>query len=135
MADEIPMEAIARDFIDAFNRRDAEGLVALCDPEVSFHPTPLAGTHGGYRGHDGLRQWVADLDTSGLDHRVRVREVRRLDERRFLLLSEVWIDGELVSPSAMLARLGESGSIAEARAFLSDEETLEQIVLRPEESG
>jgi hypothetical protein len=135
MAEGSSMEAIAREFIDAFNRRDAEGLVALCDAEIDFQPTPLVGAHDGYRGHDGLRRWVEDLGTSGLDHQVRVREVRVLDERRFLLLSEVWIDGELVSPSAMLARLTETGAIVEAQAFLSDEETLERIVLEPEEGG
>lgn len=129
------MEGIAREFVDAFNRRDAEGLVALCDPEIEFHPTPLVGSHDGYRGHHGLRQWAEELRASGLDHRVRVREVRTLDEHRFLLLSEVWVDGEVVSPSAMLARLGEGGGIVEARAFLSDEETIEQIVLRPEEGA
>jgi hypothetical protein len=135
MAEDNSMEWVAREFIDAFNRRDAEGLVALCGPGIDFRPTPLVGANDGYRGHDGLRRWVAELRASDLDHRVRVREVRTLDERRFLLLSEVWVDGELVSPSAMLTRLDESGAIVEAQAFLSDEETLERIVLRPDEGA
>ena len=125
------MEGIARRFIDAFNRRDAEALVELADPEIAFYPTQLAGANDGYRGHDGLRSWVALVATAGLRHEVRVREVRVLDEHRFLLLSEVWVDGELVSPSAMLTHLNGEEKIVEARAYLSDEQTLADIGIIP----
>jgi hypothetical protein len=57
--------------------------------------------------------------------------VRTLDERRFLLLSEVLLDGERISPSAMLARLTEEGKIAEVHAYLTDEQLLTQIGLVP----
>lgn len=129
------MEAIGHRFIDAFNRRDAEDLVALADPHIEFHPTPLVGARRVYHGHDGLRRWVAELGTSEIKHQVRVREVRPLDESRFVVLSEVLLDGELVSPSATLARLNETGGIVEARAYLSDEQILTQIGLVRERSA
>jgi hypothetical protein len=125
------MEEIAQSFIDAFNRRDAEALVALADPAIDFHPTQLSGQRGGYRGHEGLRRWVEDLLAATVQHQVRVREVRVLDERRFLILSEVLVEDEVRSPSAMLTQLNETGLIAEARAFLSDEEMLREIGLLP----
>jgi hypothetical protein len=122
-------EKIARQFIDAFNRRDVEGLVVLCDPDVEFRPTSLVADHEVYRGHDGLRRWGADLVASGLEHQARVREIRMLDEDGFLAITEVLLDDELVSPSAMLARLGEGGGIVELDAYLTDEETLGQVGL------
>jgi SnoaL-like protein len=123
------METIGRAFIDAFNHRDAEALVALCDPTIDFHPTPLVGSHRAYRGHDGVREWVTDLRSSTIDHRVRVRKVLELDGRRFLVLAKVLLDGEVVSPAAMLARVGDDGLIVEAHAYLSDEEILAQMGL------
>jgi SnoaL-like domain len=123
------MEAIAEQFIDAFNRRDADGLVALCDRQIEFHPTVLVGARRIYRGHDGIRRWVADLARAQIQHQVRVRRVRVLDERSFMLLSEVLLDGEVITPSAMLARVTEAGLIEQAHAYLSDERTLGEIGL------
>lgn len=76
-----------------------------------------------------MRRWVADLEVSEIEHRVRVREVRALDERRFLVLSEVLLGGESVSPSAMLASLGNTGGILHAHAYLSDEQMLARLGL------
>jgi len=127
----VSIEAIGRQFIDAFNRREAEELIALCDPGIEFRPTSLVGERRRYNGHEGLRRWVAELDESRIEHQVRIREVRPT-ENGFLVLSEVLLDGEFVSPSAMLARLNEAGLIVKARAFLTDEETLKQVGWAPE---
>ena len=62
-----------------------------------------------------------------------MREVRELEEDRLLVISEVVIDGEVISPSAMLARLTEESRIIEARAYLSDEQMLKKIGLVPDE--
>ena len=126
---QIAMESIARRFIDAFNRRDAEDLVALAHPEIEFHPTSLVGARRVYHGHDGLRRWVAELVARAIDHRVRVCEVRPLDERRFVLISEVLLGDEPAAPSAMVATLAADGGIVLARAYLTDEQTLTQVVL------
>lgn len=123
------METIGRMFIDAFNRRDAQGLVELSAPDVLFYPTVLVGARRGYHGHDGLRRWVRDLARAGAGHRVRVRAVRELGEQRFVVLSEVLLDGEPVSPSAMIADLNEQGLITQARSYLSDEQTLARLGL------
>lgn len=124
------MEAIARSFIEAFNRRDADGLVALADPEIEFHPTPLVQTDSRYHGHDGLRRWLEEVE--GVGHRVRVRDVRTLDRRHFLILSDVLIGDEAVSPLTILGLLSDAGAIAEVHAFLSDEQTLTQVGVTPE---
>jgi hypothetical protein len=129
------MEGIGQKFIDAFNRRDADDLVALADQDIEFHPTTLVGRGKVYHGHDGLRRWVEELGTSQIKHQIRVREVRALDERRLLILSEVLLDGEFVSPSATVARLTDKGRIAEAHAYLTDEHMLMHIGVVPKRSA
>ncbi len=125
------METIARLFIDAFNRRDSEDLIGVSDPAIEWRPSSLVGTSRIYRGHDGLRRWVSELETAAVQHRARVREVRILDERRFAILSDVLVDGELLSPGAMLAILSDDGKITKARGYLSDEQLLTQLELVP----
>jgi SnoaL-like domain len=127
------VDKLGRAFIDAFNRRDAEGLVALCHPEIEFLPTVLVGERAVYEGHDGMRRWVAALLAGGAAHEVRVLKVRDLGAGRFAVLTETCIDGDVISPSAMVAEL-RHGLIVHARAYLSDEQTLIRVgVLPPEE--
>jgi ketosteroid isomerase-like protein len=122
-------------FIDAFNRRDVDGLLSMMNPAVEFHPTALVGTRRRYDGHEGVRRWFGEVDSSQMQHQVRVREVRPTEDG-FVLLSEVLLDGKLVSPSAMIARLGADGKIVEARAFLTDEELLVHLgVIDDSEEG
>jgi hypothetical protein len=40
---EISFELIARRFVDGFNRRDAESLVVLSDPNIVFYSTAVRG--------------------------------------------------------------------------------------------
>jgi ketosteroid isomerase-like protein len=43
---------------DAFNRRDLDALLALCDPDVEFISYTMQVERGDpYRGHDGVRSW------------------------------------------------------------------------------
>jgi ketosteroid isomerase-like protein len=54
---------IVRKVFAAFSRRDVETLLALSDPEVVFYPPTgrLAGRDEPYRGHEGLRTYLADV--------------------------------------------------------------------------
>lgn len=130
-----PFETIARSFVDAFNRRDADGLVALSHPDIVWRPTMLVGSRRVYHGHDGLRRWVSDLRGSPLDHTANVHEVRVLDRDRFLVISEVLSGQEAVAPSAMLARLTDANQIIEAQGYLTDEDMLEHLGHLPASIG
>jgi len=130
----VSIEQIGRQFVDAFNRRNVEDLIELTDEAIEFHPTSLVGARRRYDGHEGLRTWVAQLGESQIEHQVRIKEIRPTDGG-FLVLSEVLLDGELVSPSAMLARVNEAGLIVEARAFLTDPETLRQVGWAPDDDA
>lgn len=101
--------------------------MALADPEIEFQPTSLVGSRGCYRGHDGLRRWVEELRASTLGHTVRIHEVRELAADRFVVLTEVLVGGDVLSPSAMLATVNERGAIVEARAYLTDEDMLRHL--------
>ena len=128
--EELPVEELARRFIDGFNRRDGDALVELSHPRIEFLPTILVGQRAVYHGHDGLRRWVEDLRSSNAAHEVRLRSVLVLSADRFVALCEVLLDGELLSPSAMLASL-EDGLIVWAKAYLSDERTLVRVGVLP----
>jgi ketosteroid isomerase-like protein len=54
---------IVRRAFDAFSRRDLAALMTLCDRDFVFSPATgrLAGRDEPYRGHDGLRAYLADV--------------------------------------------------------------------------
>jgi ketosteroid isomerase-like protein len=54
---------LATEIVDAVARRDLSRLIELTDPDVEWRPfaTGLM-EEGAYRGHDGIRQYVRDLD-------------------------------------------------------------------------
>jgi hypothetical protein len=47
--------------IEAFNRRDLDAFLAMAHPDVVGVSRVLAIEGGRYRGHDGVREWWADL--------------------------------------------------------------------------
>jgi ketosteroid isomerase-like protein len=55
------VEVVRRGF-EAFNARDVEAIVELCDPAVEWLPFRAQLDGVAYRGHDGIRRFVADMD-------------------------------------------------------------------------
>jgi hypothetical protein len=133
-ASKISFELIARRFVEGFNQRDAESLVALSDPGIAFFPTAVVGTGDRYDGHDGLRQWVTQLDESGIGHQGRLREVRPTEDG-FVLFSDVMLDGKLITPAALVVVLSKRHLITEARGLLTDSELLTRIGVMADDSS
>ena len=50
-----------RRFVEVFNRRDIDSLIAFCDPGIEFHSAFAAVGGAVYHGHDGVRRWHEDL--------------------------------------------------------------------------
>jgi len=47
---------------DAFNKRDIDAFLALCDPEIEFTTRIMELEGGGpYRGHDDVRRWWKEV--------------------------------------------------------------------------
>ena len=54
---------LAAEIVDAVARRDVPRLIELTDPDVEWRPFATGLMEEGvYRGHDGIRQYVNDLD-------------------------------------------------------------------------
>jgi hypothetical protein len=129
-ADQDTFAALALAFVEAFNDRSADALVALAHPRIVFRPTSLGGRRRTYNGHAGLRRWVAEIDATGVDFQVRIREIRPLAPSGFLVLSKLRVGDELITDSAMIASVHQ-GKIIEAHGYLSDEGMLVQLGLVP----
>ena len=107
---------LARRLVDAWNSRDLEAILALCDPEIEYVNSPTAVEPGTRRGHDELAavfqaQWGIMLDASQeidriYDHgeeiifltrvsrRVSPDREARLDDR--VLVSWKFRDGKVI---------------------------------------
>jgi len=65
MATPSPAEQTVRDLFAAFAARDAEAAIALLHPQVELWAQPTAEQTGRaerYRGHDGFRVYLRDVD-------------------------------------------------------------------------
>jgi ketosteroid isomerase-like protein len=82
---ESPDAALVRRTFELFNARDAEGIVALMDPEGQLFPYAIDERRpDGYRGHDGLRRYVADVGSLFKEFTVRIDEVRDVGDGNVL---------------------------------------------------
>ena len=66
--------------IDAYNRGDIEGVVAMSHPDVRLVPIRSLLEGGEYRGHEGVRRFMADMDEDWADRRIDVDEIRELPD-------------------------------------------------------
>jgi SnoaL-like domain len=129
-ADQDAFTALAHGFVEAFNDRDADALVALAHPRIVFRPTTLVGRRRTYNGHAGLRRWVTEIAATGVDFQVHIREIRPLAPSGFLVLSKLRVGDELITDSAMIAAVHQD-KIVEAHGYLSDEAMLAHLGLVP----
>ena len=70
--------------IDAYNRGDIDAFLEGLDPEVELHgalQTMFGGEATLYRGHEGVRQWVRDIDEALADIHLELPEIRDLGDR------------------------------------------------------
>jgi ketosteroid isomerase-like protein len=54
------IERIERAY-EAMSRLDAEGLADFCDPDVEFRSRVAEADDATYRGHDGVRDYIASM--------------------------------------------------------------------------
>jgi ketosteroid isomerase-like protein len=69
-----------RQGIDAFNRRDLEGFLALADPDVIGVSRVLEIEGGPHQGHDGVRDWWKTLLDVFPDFTIEIMSVRDAGE-------------------------------------------------------
>jgi ketosteroid isomerase-like protein len=114
----------ARAGIEAYNRGDIEGLIAMAHPDIRMVPMRSLLEGGEYVGHEGVRQFMADTEEDWEDRRIDIDEIRDLPDG-VLVLGEYIATGrsgtEVRIPVAWHARFRD-GLLIGLKAF-SDRET------------
>jgi ketosteroid isomerase-like protein len=118
--------ALVAAWIEAFNNREPDALVELCDPEINHQPSVLAGRGSVYYGHDGIREWFADVAATGIGHTARVRRTRRSQSGDLLVFGDLLVGDDPVTPFSLWMRLRE-GKVIATRSFLSDEQLADAL--------
>jgi ketosteroid isomerase-like protein len=73
-----PVEQL-RQGIEAFNRHDFDAFVALWHPECEWRPLFATGAISNpYRGRDGVRRWITEVDELLEEFQVELNQVRYL---------------------------------------------------------
>jgi ketosteroid isomerase-like protein len=111
--------------------RDVSRLVDLCDPEVQWHSffaEVAFGRGGGYRGHDGIRQYVRDLNDAWEIVRAEVDDAIGVGNIA-LLVGRIHYRGkasgvETASPAGWMFKF-RGGRVLRFRAFREPEQVLE----------
>jgi ketosteroid isomerase-like protein len=74
------VETVRRSF-EAFNRRDADRLVALCHSDCEWLPFRAQLEGMVYRGHEGVRRFLGDMDEDWSQFRIDPVELHELGDR------------------------------------------------------
>jgi ketosteroid isomerase-like protein len=113
---------LGRRGFEAFARRDAEALVALCTDDVEWVPALTLGANGEpYRGHDGVRAYMADLRASWPEFDLDLRDMGARDDRVLVLYrlrARGAQSGERIDQDAALGYEVRDGKVAAARVLL-----------------
>jgi SnoaL-like domain len=120
-----PEQALVRRWAQAVNARDRDALVAESDPEIYCYPLQV-GLTGHYRGHEGIRRWLDDMDASALGHQVSYEGIRTLADGRVALFGTLRLDGNPISPYTLIATVA-GDKVVQMRSYLSDEDTLRHL--------
>jgi len=128
-------QALVRRLFQAFNQRDADAIVELCSEQMEFVSVTggEAGRESPYRGRQGLRDYLADVErvweelliTPG---RVEIRGDRLLVVGRVYLRSREL--GIRDMPAAWIWEL-ENGSFVRGEVFVDPEQALDRFARSP----
>jgi ketosteroid isomerase-like protein len=116
--------------VAAVNRWDIEAVLEESDPEVEWHPALqvlLGGEATVYRGHDGFRKMVREVEEAWADVHYEFSEIRDLGDRivaigHFRARSKSGVDVE--SPLGYLVEF-KNGKLIGAWSYLDPKEALE----------
>ena len=120
---------IVRRALDAYTAGDIEGMLSFLDPDGELHSAIISGAEGkAYRGHAGIRSWVAETQASFEALSMELTEFRDLDDR-VLAFGRVHAKGresgvELDSPTGWVFTLRD-GKILRAEGYLDPGKALE----------
>jgi ketosteroid isomerase-like protein len=123
------VEACRRAFDALGTRRDTEAGLRYIDPEVELRSAIVGGAEGNtYRGHEGVRRWMAESDATWAELRLEAEEYRDLGDD-VLMIGRLVARGresgvEIESPIAWLSTV-RAGRIVRSRGYLDPREALD----------
>jgi ketosteroid isomerase-like protein len=130
--DDRSRECVERLF-DAFNRRDVDGIVELCDEEMEFYAVTAeeVGRSEPYVGNEGLRTYLEDVATVWEDLLVTPKQVEQRGES-LLVQGRVYLRSRALGirdmPTAWIWDLRD-GRFVRGRVFVDPEEAVRQFSL------
>ena len=105
---------IIRRLVEAFNDRDFDSMAEHIQPDAELHPLRAQLEGKAYRGHEGLREMLADFDQDWEYVRMEPEEYRDADDEVVVLGRLHGRGGPVVSSST--CRWDLSGHSATARS-------------------
>jgi ketosteroid isomerase-like protein len=114
---------------DAFNRRDAAEIVALCDEEMEFFAVTAEEVGRGepYRGTEGLRAYLDDVATVWEDLLVTPKQVEQQGDS-LLVRGRVYLRSRALGirdmPTAWIWDLSDDGRFIRGQVFIDPEEAI-----------
>jgi ketosteroid isomerase-like protein len=118
---------------EAFNRRDLDAFLSLCDPDLEFF-SRFMELEGGrpYRGHDGIRDWWEKVHGVWSDLSLEIEEVRDLGE---VTVTQAHLRGHGMESDAHWEQTQwhvlewRGGKVLRWRIFMSEADALEAVGL------
>ena len=119
--------------IEAYNRRDVEALLRELDTEIEWRPVlpvVLGGDTTVYRGHDGVRQLLRDLDEVLSERQMDFSEIRQAGDQ-VVAIGSLRIRGKSSgalseSPFGCVAEL-KDGKAIRIQTYLDPSDALEHL--------
>jgi ketosteroid isomerase-like protein len=127
-----------RSGLAALNRRDIDGMLATLRADVELVPLRAVLDGTVYRGHQGLRSWLADMAEDWDELHIDVHDVRTLDDGRVLVLARFQARGSTSGvrvdwPAAWICRMNQ-GKVAHVQ-FYADADAALAAADTPAASG
>jgi hypothetical protein len=126
-----------RRWIEAFNSREIEAVIALCDPSVEFHSGFAAVGGGVYYGHDGMRRWHRDLQEAW-GEQIRIRPDAYFDVGEYTLMAFVYHgrgehSGAEVAMQATVVARWRDGVLTHSTVYLDRAQALRDLGVTEDE--
>ena len=122
--------------LEAGNRGDVETLLEELDPEVEWHSALhalLGGEQTVFRGHDGVREMLRDLNDAFSEIHIEISEIRDLGDRLVAIgrnrARGKGSGAETETPLALVTEF-KNGKTISVRGYLDPKQALEAAGLR-----
>ena len=98
---------------EAINRRDPDGAVAWCHPEIEFLSV-LAVSGRAYKGHDGIREYFKDVESAWDEWHVETHHVESAGDGRVAIVMTMHVRGK-ESGAALSEKTGHVWTLKEGK--------------------